>query len=155
MKNEMKLNNKGFSLVELIVVIAIMAILVGVLAPSVLGQLDKAKVAKDKQTLDSIATAVAIAWADPDVKNPAVTGSGDNDITSAVGITSGASFTQATVSGTTFSEVCQATVGYTVVMFESNKFSGATSLTVTVNASTGKVTVAAKDASGVIESVTK
>lgn len=33
MKNEKKLNNKGFSLVELIIVIAIMVILVGVLAP--------------------------------------------------------------------------------------------------------------------------
>ena len=33
MKNEKKINNKGFSLVELIIVIAIMAVLVGVLAP--------------------------------------------------------------------------------------------------------------------------
>jgi type IV pilus assembly protein PilA len=33
MKNEVKKNNKGFSLVELIVVIAILALLVGVLAP--------------------------------------------------------------------------------------------------------------------------
>lgn len=33
MKNREKMNNKGFSLVELIIVIAIMVILVGVLAP--------------------------------------------------------------------------------------------------------------------------
>lgn len=33
MKNNEKMNNKGFSLVELIIVIAIMVILVGVLAP--------------------------------------------------------------------------------------------------------------------------
>lgn len=34
MKNEKKMNDKGFSLVELIIVIAIMAVLVGVLALS-------------------------------------------------------------------------------------------------------------------------
>lgn len=148
MKNEMKLNNKGFSLVELIVVIAIMAILVGVLAPSVLGQLDKAKVAKDKQTLDSIATAVAIAWADPDIQNPTVSGTGDVSLNTAVGITSGASFVQTTTSGTDFSAVCQATVGYTQVMFESNAFSSCTSLDITVNTVTGKVTVTATGTTG-------
>lgn len=57
----MKMNNKGFSLVELIVVIAIMAILVGVLAPSVIGQVEKSRVSKDEQALDSLASACATA----------------------------------------------------------------------------------------------
>ena len=35
-KTQKKLGNKGFSLVELIVVIAIMAVLVGVLAPTLI-----------------------------------------------------------------------------------------------------------------------
>lgn len=55
----MKMNNKGFSLVELIVVIAIMAILVGVLAPSVIGQVEKSRVSKDEQNLEALASAVA------------------------------------------------------------------------------------------------
>lgn len=43
---KLKNNNKGFSMVELIVVIAIMAILVGVVAPSVLRYVDEAQEAK-------------------------------------------------------------------------------------------------------------
>jgi type IV pilus assembly protein PilA len=60
----MKMNNKGFSLVELIVVIAIMAILVGVLAPSVTGQVDKSRKSKDDQNLDGLASAMATAITD-------------------------------------------------------------------------------------------
>lgn len=158
MKNEMKLNNKGFSLVELIVVIAIMAILVGVLAPSVLGQLDKAKVAKDKQTLDSIATAVSIAWADPDVADKPAASAGVVDITTSVGINcvKASGFVSTNTSGTTFKEVCQQTVGYTNVMFESNKFSAVSALKIEVNAVTGKITVSALDGSSTaVETITK
>ena len=43
-----KTNNKGFSLVELIIVIAIMAILVGVLAPQYLKYVEKSRVSADK-----------------------------------------------------------------------------------------------------------
>lgn len=66
MKNQNMKSNKGFSLVELIVVIAIMAILIGVLAPSLTKQIDKSRVAKDRSTLDSIMKAVEAALADPD-----------------------------------------------------------------------------------------
>ena len=55
-----KLNkdNKGFSLVELLVVIAIMVVLVGVIAPTLLKNIEKARVAADVQTLDAIAGAI-------------------------------------------------------------------------------------------------
>lgn len=70
----MKMNNKGFSLVELIVVIAIMAILVGVLAPSVTGQVDKSRKSKDDQNLDGLAAAMATAITDDLVSSsPTVT----------------------------------------------------------------------------------
>lgn len=145
MKNKMKMNNKGFSLVELIVVIAIMAILVGVLAPSVMGQLDKAKVAKDKQTLDSIATAVAIAWADPETPSkPTVSGTSVTDITSATGISYGTQFVATSTAGTTFKDVCMQTVGYTTITFESNAFNvTGVGMKVEVNPVSGKVTVTA------------
>lgn len=66
MKNQSLKSNKGFSLVELIVVIAIMAILVGIMAPSLMKQINKSRLSKDKQTLDTIAQAINNALADPD-----------------------------------------------------------------------------------------
>lgn len=47
---------KGFSLVELIIVMAIMAILVGVVASQVIPYMEKSRQAKDQQQLSSVCT---------------------------------------------------------------------------------------------------
>ena len=49
--NKKNLYNRGFSLIELIIVIAIMAVLTGILAPSLLSYIHKAKVAADWSNL--------------------------------------------------------------------------------------------------------
>ncbi len=55
---------EGFSLVELIIVIAIMAILIGVIALAVIPYLAKSKESKDLSTLDNISSALKTAVAD-------------------------------------------------------------------------------------------
>ena len=56
-------SNGGFSLVELIIVIAIMAILVGVVALAVIPNLERSRESKDLATLDSACSALSVAVA--------------------------------------------------------------------------------------------
>ncbi len=72
-------NNKGFSLVELIIVIAIMAILVGVMAPQLIKYIEKANVSADTQVCDSVRTAVQTTVMDPAI----VTDKNYTDVTTA------------------------------------------------------------------------
>lgn len=60
-------NHKGFSLVELIIVIAIMAILVGFMAPQLIKYVEKSNVSADMQLLDAVYNAVVYASVDPSV----------------------------------------------------------------------------------------
>ncbi len=58
-------NNKGFTLVELIIVVAIIAALAGVLAPQYLRYVDRAKEAVDIQVAASLMDAAVSAIIDP------------------------------------------------------------------------------------------
>ncbi len=62
--NGRKGNNAGFSLVELIVVIAIMAVLMGVLAPTLINNISKSRESTDLQNIDTLRDVVSYAMAD-------------------------------------------------------------------------------------------
>lgn len=64
-----KKNNKGFSLIELIVVVAIMAVLVGVLAPTYLRYVEKTRAQKDESAVAEVIQAVKVACAEEKVAN--------------------------------------------------------------------------------------
>lgn len=65
MKNKKKLNNKGFSLVELIIVIAIMAVLIAVLAPQYMRFIERGRVASDRDNIKAIQGALEVYYVDP------------------------------------------------------------------------------------------
>lgn len=67
----MKKNNNGFSLVELIIVIAIMAVLVGVLAPQFIKYVEQSRRSRDISTAQEIREAVLA-----DIADNSITGSG-------------------------------------------------------------------------------
>ena len=128
-----KMNNKGFSLVELIVVIAIMAVLIGVLAPQFLRYVEKSRLQKDNQAISEIAQAAKTAMANETI----YTAVGAGTSISATGKTY--SFTPGTQ---TFEGELANTVG-TSVGLSSKKYSTAPVINVTVNATTSTVEVSA------------
>ena len=75
-----KMNNKGFSLVELIIVIAIMAVLMGVLAPQFIKYVESSRKQKDLSAMGEVANAAQIALSVEDVYN-AVASAGSDTVT--------------------------------------------------------------------------
>ncbi|MDD5883616.1 MAG: type II secretion system protein [Firmicutes bacterium] len=65
--------NSGFSLVELIVVIAIMAVLTSVLAPSLLSYVEKSRMQKDDSAMGEVANSIKLALADQNVYDECLT----------------------------------------------------------------------------------
>ena len=64
---KMKKNNKGFSLVELIIVIAIMAVLIGVLAPQFIKYVEQSRRGTDIQNAEQIRSAILADIADGEI----------------------------------------------------------------------------------------
>ena len=64
-----KMNNKGFSLIELIIVIAIMAVLVAIIAPNLSKYLGSSKKNTDKKNADELASQIQTSITDNETEN--------------------------------------------------------------------------------------
>ncbi len=107
-------NNKGFSLVELIVVIAIMAVLVGVLAPQFIKYVERSRQSTDLQNVQELKSAIEADIADGEIAT---------DVT--ITITGGAN-------GTAVSDVTPAAADATVKLKSSGWPAGPTAYKYTV-----------------------
>ncbi len=68
--NESKKDNKGFTLVELIIVVAIIAVLATVLAPQYLQYVERSRESNDIQVAQNLMDAATVAVADPSTNVP-------------------------------------------------------------------------------------
>lgn len=115
----MKMNKKGFTLIEMLVVIAIIAVLVSIVIPTVSSATEKAKEAADVANIRSaVATVTTNALANggtvADVKvemTQATSGFQSTDITSIGGIEG-----DATTTGKAFNDIAAATKGKSVTI---------------------------------------
>lgn len=91
---ERKKDNKGFTLVELVIVVAILAILVGILAPQYTKYVEKSRKAADVSNMDEIVKAVQVYAVDKGAQAGGNTATNDFTITIAA---TGASISDKTV----------------------------------------------------------
>lgn len=81
-----KKNNKGFSLIELIIAIAILVILTGLLAPQFMRYMERARESKDMQSLDTVYGAVQTALANEEAYQAVVESAATNDLAALTGV---------------------------------------------------------------------
>ena len=81
--------NKGFSLIELIIVIAIMAVLVAIIAPNLTKYLGSSKTSADKKNLDEIASTLNTCITDYEMSNSTLIADGDSTTITAKWTSSG------------------------------------------------------------------
>lgn len=113
-------DKKGFSLVELIIVMAIMAILVGVVASQVIPYMEKSRQSKDQQQISNLATSMVSAIAQDgtfDLATEAATA----DISFELSTANLASNTTSTIEST-FAELCGQSDTDAVVTAVKDKF---------------------------------
>jgi len=136
-KNGKKLGNKGFSLVELIIVIAIMAILIGIVGAQVIPYLNRSREAKDNQILSSyITAAVSTVGFHPEVGIPitlSVSATNGN-----VSLSSGSATTEQAKFIATLQELTMKSTG-AAIEFASERGKNIASLTIQIDE--GKVTI--------------
>ncbi|MBR6403582.1 MAG: prepilin-type N-terminal cleavage/methylation domain-containing protein [Eubacterium sp.] len=131
------MKNKGFSLVELIIVIAIMAILAAAIAPALIRYIDKSRKSDDVAAAETVGTAVNAALANEDAYSEAAPKmDGSTTVWSAAG---GATLAGTEGIGGTFGQEMSANLGGEAPKVKYNK-DGNTDWTVAIQQS-GKALV--------------
>lgn len=133
---EKKLNNKGFSLVELIIVIAIMAVLIGVLAPQYLKYVEKSRESADLDNYQAFISAIEVYAADPNhtlTSGEVITFTKNSGATSSVSGASNNAAAALTDSGMTLGNIVMRSDKYT------KPSTGTGSATITINITNGVV----------------
>ena len=142
MKN--RKNNKGFSLVELIVVVAIMAVLVGVLAPAYLKYVEKSRVQKDVSAVSEVMAACEVALADETINK--------NTTSATISFAPTATFTKAAAdadaSARTLENELADTLGTSVTLTSNGLKTAGVTVTVTVDQTSGAITITAAAGEG-------
>lgn len=110
-RKKFRKNNRGFSLVELIVVVAIMAVLVVILAPAMLRYVEKTRLQKDESALSEVANAAELALGEESIIS-AINGTPDIILTVAeTDITDDASIYVSGTSGNPVADEVKKTIG--------------------------------------------
>lgn len=138
-KTQKKLGNKGFSLVELIVVIAIMAVLVGVLAPTLIKNIEKSRESKDAQNCEQLKSSAEVALQNEEVYAANVPTTSENE-TVLLTITSSGTIIGGDP-GKKFENELKTSIDPTKTKLTSKKYTGVSGkITVTVNTN-GQVSI--------------
>ena len=146
------MKNKGFSLVELIIVIAIMAILAAAIAPALIRYIDKSRRSDDVAAAETINTAAQAALANEDAYDGVQKHGGSGIVLCGYAPIDG-DWVSATANDQTFiEEVQSSTGGGPAVKYKKNSVS---SWTVGVDMSTGKPVVYLNNSTGAVASVTE
>lgn len=149
-----KKDNKGFSLVELIIVIAIMAILVGIVGTQVVPYIERSRKAKDIQVLSGYCTDAMTAYS----SNAATL---DASVTYTITITPGATAWSVGVTGGTTAEqntlknafVELNSIETTAPKFESKTGKAITSITITCQNSSPMIKVVTASSDGSFDDI--
>lgn len=120
-----KKNNKGFTLVELVIVVAILAILVGILAPQYTKYVEKSRQSADASNLENIVEGFKVAAADVDYDMIPTTGKATFTVVITADGTKITATGEPTTKDKTWADALKEYTGYT---FKSGEANGALKL---------------------------